>query len=1088
MINCNTFEFTAALPGDGHFWDFGEGGGSQPGPQVITHMYPQFPAMSYTVKYHYKDYGDCEKVISVDCPPTPLLEASCKQDPCGGLCYSFSSNVTSDYLHEWDFGDGTTLSCFCPEVDHCFTNVNTYNNVNTQTTVTVSVGAPEIASITLDHNNCSTGIFIGKTNEETSLQDFTVLPGSNHDGFNDDGSTSNDKNVYVYGRVLVDKHFTFTATNISVEPGGGFDVVKGNKFYLRSSTDVGVLENCPCPWRGIDVNGTLYTEDSRIRDALYAVRPIQTEGSLPSLRLRTTAFNNNYIGLMGSSGEFNLSAFSGNMLQSDGVRDWCSFDVIADPFEPSGGIFSNDRGWAGIFLRGINTFRIPQTTTIMNTFENLANGIFMVNSNAKGMAGGESQPGILQCRFLDMLRGGYPVEIGGHGIYFLDTEGTHFLDQTGLGLEPANPSFLRCEVGILAAGEENGAFGSFMTSKQNLMDEVEVGYRIESLTGSVDASITNNTIRSTADYGHYPIISAGVWIEDRNQLNTNHTIDNNTIVVNQPTQLFGFGVFVRGNFDVNPEFNTVNITHNPNITVELGTSCVHVLQYAGVNVSNNNLTAQQGILSGLRGVYFGGGDDNVALCNNINGPLPDEIVNEHGVNTNASLDVIIRDNWINNFNSGVVFDGDNGTLVDFRCNHLTGTQREGLSYSDDARTGWQTDRGNTWEGNYNDWGAFHDNTNPFFPDNRYYARMNTNEWPPSINYLTGWFFGSSVIPECPFDPACILGELPPESPISEADVSIAQEAVSALPGQIWQAEKYLYAKLKDNPGLLTGNSLMQTFVSDRKNTPLGQFYEIGKSLESLYAVSSEVLLQLQTNESAIRQALDSLEVLDMALAFDPPSPQYDDLVQRRLDAGFEISQLTQQNKQLYDGLHDNRVSLAENLLQINASVAANEIHEINEQDYFEVYLNTLGKDNYEASPTQLATLESIAQQCPEEGGRAVYWAIGLYGHLTGDLMEVQDCPVESRQAGQVITEDAASTSLLMITPNPSGGEARLKYRLSGSGAGYITILDHTGREVARFELTGTTGELILPDFSPGIYLVRLTEGSQLIQTSKFIKF
>ena len=139
-------------------------------------------------------------------------------------------------------------------------------------------------------------------------------------------------------------------------------------------------------------------------------------------------------------------------------------------------------------------------------------------------------------------------------------------------------------------------------------------------------------------------------------------------------------------------------------------------------------------------------------------------------------------------------------------------------------------------------------------------------------------------------------------------------------------------------------------------------------------------------------------------------------------------------------------------------------------------------------PTQLATLEAIAQLCPAEGGRAVYWAIGLYGHLTRELLEIQDCPLEYRSGADREKNTSVFQGSLNIFPNPSSGPATLQYHVPGMDKGEAIVFDGFGRSVVTIKLQQEAGQLPLPDLAPGVYLIRLSASGQHLSTVKFIQF
>lgn len=301
---------------------------------------------------------------------------------------------------------------------------------------------------------------------------------------------------------------------------------------------------------------------------------------------------------------------------------------------------------------------------------------------------------------------------------------------------------------------------------------------------------------------------------------------------------------------------------------------------------------------------------------------------------------------------------------------------------------------------------------------------------------------------------------------------------------MWSAEKYLYTKLKDNPSLLTGNAMMQSFVDAKANTPMGHFYEIGKGVQSLYEIESSVKAILDANTAAIQSGIEQMQAIDAALPEDPSSLQYETLLEDRQDLLDVILTKNLENEAIYTALHDARVQAAESLLTDNAAISATETFELNEQQFFDIFLNTVGKDNVQASPAQLQALENMALQCPEEGGRAVHWAIGLYGNLTSTTIEAQECEIGLREGKQQKIEVNAFT----LSPNPTAGTCRVEYQLEKGSAGEIVVLDQTGRIAAMYPISSQTGTLELDNLPAGIYFVRLTVDGDFHKIEKLVKF
>lgn len=1090
MVNCSTVVVTGnsqVADGD-HHWDFGDGTIILNGLTQETHIYSCNG--TYTIG-HWQENGIiiCEQTVQINCGSTITITED--TDPCylDFACFDFSVTACPTDQITWNFGDGNSITCTgCNSVKHCYTNLNTFTGVNSNVTVTATVNG-QTASSQLNIAAYDSGVYIGRQGEITDLSEFSLVVPSNV--FN--GLTQGSP-VYVYGTVHIDDGLQFKNVNIFVERSGGFTVDFAKSFTIESS-NVSALPDCPCLWRGIDVQSAATfrgISQSSISDALYAVRTYGSNQN-PIIGLNTVVLQNNYIGLLANR-NFTLEAnagFSGNLFRATAtLKLWCgNGENVGDPFWPSGGAYSQDRGWAGVYLNNVHDFNVPATTTAVNQFRKIANGFYIVNSSSPGTI---NAPGIWNCSFASILRGGYPIAIGGHGIYFLDTQGSNVLNQRGLGMD-AIPTFSGCEVGVYA---ESQSGNTQMRSRSNFMDAMEIGYWVRGITGSISSRITQNRINSNTEYDHHPAISAGVWIEDRVPQSKQHTIDENVITVDQPTEPFTIGVFIQGSFDVNGTVNTVSVGNNvdmnnaPGISVINGAACVQVTQYGGVDVHNNVMLAQQNSGVQLFGTAFFGGQGNSARCNYITGADPANITisNFSGIRCNSSMDATIQDNDVENFENGIAFGANSGNVT-LRCNALLGTQDVGLLYSTDAVTGPQINRGNRWLGTYNTWAAQHQQPANLLV-NEFRARQNTDEWPPSIDPQIGWFSNSTVVPTCPAEIGC---ENPPGttmmSALTELDNLIASGSSGTEDGLLWDLEKYLYARLKENPVVWEGNGLMQNYVNAKLNTPLGQLHEIGEGIKNLYKIDGATQAELDANSTAMSNKRTAIEAIEVTLASTAPGSQYDLLVQQRQVLVDELTALILANASIYADLKNVREQAANGLLESNNAITTSAVYQANEKSFFGVYLNTVGKDAEVATNAQLETLEAIANQCPAEGGRAVYWAIGLYGQLTGQLLEVKDCSNSSagREQAEYPAKEGEMSSGFTLFPNPADGPCTVVLNIKDDQTGFVILFDALGRELNRTAVSPGLHNMRLSDVAAGNYFVTLMLNDGTSQTIPFVK-
>ncbi|MCC6725081.1 MAG: T9SS type A sorting domain-containing protein [Saprospiraceae bacterium] len=181
-----------------------------------------------------------------------------------------------------------------------------------------------------------------------------------------------------------------------------------------------------------------------------------------------------------------------------------------------------------------------------------------------------------------------------------------------------------------------------------------------------------------------------------------------------------------------------------------------------------------------------------------------------------------------------------------------------------------------------------------------------------------------------------------------------------------------------------------------------------------------------------------------------------------------------------------RIATANNLLSLNAAVNAVAIYEQNEKQVNDIFLNTLGKGNLDATPAQLASLEAIAAQCPAEGGLAVLTAISLYGALTNSNLPIEECTT-GMGGGQINLLQRPEMGQLGLYPNPTDGICTASYQLGKGELGKLTVIDSYRRLVAEYQLDSAAGSIKLNGLPAGIYFVQLIANGRAMQTLKLIQ-
>lgn len=304
-------------------------------------------------------------------------------------------------------------------------------------------------------------------------------------------------------------------------------------------------------------------------------------------------------------------------------------------------------------------------------------------------------------------------------------------------------------------------------------------------------------------------------------------------------------------------------------------------------------------------------------------------------------------------------------------------------------------------------------------------------------------------------------------------------------GVRWSMQRRLYAKLKDSPDLLTGNTLMQAFVSQQENAPIGQFYSVQKNMEALYLIDSTTQANLDANDMVIQQVTAELADVDSLLSLDPED---ETLLEKWDSLGNVIETKSVENATIYAQLQSTLAQDAAAIIAANAAISTTAVYESNEKTVNDIFLNAFVKGNLPLSSLQSDDVEDIAHQCVEEGGPAVYRARAVYAWLTGIPVQDVQC-IEGRSSGfeQGMSEVVPDKPL--IYPNPSSGSFAVVLPASWQyTSGVIVLKDVTGRVM--YKLGYREGAMAIPVEHPvlrgGVYVVEVRNSDGQSHTDKII--
>lgn len=143
------------------------------------------------------------------------------------------------------------------------------------------------------------------------------------------------------------------------------------------------------------------------------------------------------------------------------------------------------------------------------------------------------------------------------------------------------------------------------------------------------------------------------------------------------------------------------------------------------------------------------------------------------------------------------------------------------------------------------------------------------------------------------------------------------------------------------------------------------------------------------------------------------------------------------------------------------------------------------------SSSDIALINSIANQCPIEGGNSVYLARNLLMTIVNDVIEfVDSCDNGVKRSHLLIPNKIASTESkpFKLYPNPNNGNMILDYSLNINDKAAISIYDITGKLINSYLLNTSNTQMTINEMelNNGIYFYHIKVNNTIVQQDKLV--
>ena len=301
-------------------------------------------------------------------------------------------------------------------------------------------------------------------------------------------------------------------------------------------------------------------------------------------------------------------------------------------------------------------------------------------------------------------------------------------------------------------------------------------------------------------------------------------------------------------------------------------------------------------------------------------------------------------------------------------------------------------------------------------------------------------------------------------------------------GYMWLHDYYLYRKAKENPGMMVGDPIISAFVANKGNLPLGQLYEVEKSISELYQIPEQQLLQLDSVAALIHAKIVAVTVIDSIL-LDTTLSESARQQWVNLRKGHIVS------FDLLQGYYDlvstpvEQAFLSElaTIVLENNSISSTKTWELNQKFVNRILLERI-IPQATVSTGDLNQLHSIAASCPEFGGWAVYDAQSYYAWLTDSIVPKASCmPIQARSGNK----PSAQALGINISPNPASDYLNVSCEYLAPNTRF-RLIDVVGKIYLDLPITENIEAVDVRACPPGVYFAQVSNEGRLIATLKVI--
>ena len=333
------------------------------------------------------------------------------------------------------------------------------------------------------------------------------------------------------------------------------------------------------------------------------------------------------------------------------------------------------------------------------------------------------------------------------------------------------------------------------------------------------------------------------------------------------------------------------------------------------------------------------------------------------------------------------------------------------------------------------------------------------------------------------------GAGPSEDPqeISQSDLDLINGSFQATlypAAQEWKAKQHLYERLSSNPSLLEQESIVAEFFDYESNSSIGQLHQINQRIDEALELDEATNEQLRFYYKEIKSKMAQQQKLNKHLLNGDGAKKAEDLMAQQNEVRRDLYKMSKRNKQLQQAIGANLQNELKGILAENRAISVTKKYEKNEKAVNLIYLETLINKG-DLTEKQKETLAEIANQCPLEGGDAVYRARAILGH-SRSYDDVALCQPKTEATNQPLIVEQYSK--FHVAPNPANDYLNIHTGEALNIESMIYIYNAFGMLVGKETLPAQTSSLSMSTSTlpAGTYYLTVVADGQRVQASNFV--